>query len=252
MGIRYKGPPSADGAPPPDSAPEDMHDIVEILDQQHIKVPGLNAPANETVSAGESPESPRIGFAGVLLAVLSAAGLAASIALLYQGTGTIMATQGGFVATGGPYVIANQAPPWVWIVPASIFGIFIFGGIGLYASNRGWGINPAVFAWSALFIALGWNFLRLGFNPPPNLQGAWAWIMCGIIFWIMGFAPLLLFISAFGRAWAAVVARQNSDARRVWTPPSRRDTTGAYLAVQFVGALLGVWAGVMLFGVIAG
>ena len=76
--------------------------------------------------------------------------------------------------------------------------------------------------------------------------------MCGAIFWIMGFAPLLLFISAFGHAWAAVLARQNSDTRRVWTPPSRRDTTGTYLAIQVVGALLGVWAGVVLFGVIAG
>ncbi len=178
--------------------------------------------------------------------------MAASIALLYQGTGTIMATQGGFVARGGPYVIANEAPQWVWIVPVSIFGLFIFGGIGIYASSRGWGINPVIFGWSGLFIALGWNFLRLGFNPPPDLQGAWAWIMCGIVFWIMGFAPLLLFISAFGHAWAGVLARQNSDTRRVWTTPSRRDTTGTYLVLQFVGALLGVWAGVALFGVIAG
>ena len=147
MSIRYKGPQPAGGTPPPESpSPDDMRDIVEILDQQHIKVPGLNAPADETASVGALPESPRVGFAGVLLALLSAAGMAASIALLYQGTGTIMATQGGFVASGGPYVIANEAPPWVWIVPVSIFGLFIFGGIGIYASNRGWGINPAVFA----------------------------------------------------------------------------------------------------------
>ncbi len=198
------------------------------------------------------PATGRVRFAGVLLTLLSAAGVAACIALLYQGMGTIMATQGGFVASGGPYEITNPAPQWAWIMPASIFGLFLFGGLGVYASNRGWGISPVLFAWSGLFIALGWNFLRLGFNPPPDLQGAWAWIMCGIVFWIMGFAPLLLVASIFRNAWSSLVARQNADARRVWSPPSRHDTTGAYLALQVVGAIIGVWAGVALFGIVAG
>ncbi len=65
MSIRYKGPQPAGGTPPPEGAsPHDMQDIVEILDQQQIKVPGLNAPADETASVGELPESAPLGFAG--------------------------------------------------------------------------------------------------------------------------------------------------------------------------------------------
>ena len=59
--------------------------------------------------------------------------------VLYQGMAEIMTTQGGFVASGGPYEIAHPAPGWGWLVPVSILALFAFGGLSLWASMRGWG-----------------------------------------------------------------------------------------------------------------
>jgi len=212
---------------------------------------GSGPPDTDFASFEEAPR-PRVSILGMLLAFVGAAGIAASITLLYQGTGFIMETAGGFVATGGPYVIAHPAPDWVWLVPATIFGLIGFGILGIVASGRGWGLNPMVFAWMGLFISLGWNFLRLGFNPPEGLQGAWAWIMCGVIFWIMGLAPTLLAFSAARAGFQSLVDRQDADARRAWRVPKRSDTTGVYLVAQLVGVAGGIWLGVVLFGQITG
>lgn len=214
-------------------------------------------PATWTPYEGIHSDAPReerrsFSFLGLLLAVLTAAGIAASIALLYQGMADIMETSGGFVATGGPYVIAQPAPDWVALMPLSVMGIIFFGIANIWAASRGWGISLVIYAWMALFISLGWNFLRLGFNPPKGLQGAWAWILCGVIFWIMGFWPLLLLLAP-GRSWfEALVSRQSGDARKAWRVPKRSDTTGAYLAAQVVGAVAGVVGAVVLFGFITG
>jgi len=199
----------------------------------------------------EYHSSRRVNIVGLLLALVCAAGIAASITALYNGMAVIMVTEGGFVASGGPYAIAHPAPDWVGLVPLSIFGLFIFGGINIATSSRGWGINLVLFAWMGLFIALGWNFLRFGFNPPDNLQGAWAWIMCGIVFWIMGFAPAIL---AFSWARAGfnrfVDSQPNADTRGVWRMPTAAGTMRVYLVAQALGAMLGIWAGVALFAAV--
>ena len=201
-----------------------------------------------------SPEErtrPHISVLGMLLAFVAAAGLAACITLLYRGTAVIMETAGGFVATGGPYVIAHPAPDWVWLIPVSIFGLIAFAAIDWAAAKRGWGLNLWLFVWMALFISLGWNFLRLGFNPPEGLQGAWAWIMCGVIFWVMGLAPAFLVFKGAREGFQSLVDRQSSDARMVWRVPKKSDTTGVYLAAQALGAVAGIVVGVVLFGRIA-
>jgi hypothetical protein len=190
---------------------------------------------------------------GLLLALVGAAGMAMAITLLYNGMATVMQTQGGFVATGGPYVIAHPAPTWVGLVPLSIFAIFLFGAVGIYASNHGWGVNPVAFAWAGLFISLGWNFLRLGFFPPEGLQGAWAWIACGVVFWIMGFAPLLFMVRQARSAIRGLIERQNSgDARKAWRLPEQGDTTAAYIGAQLAGVAGGIAAGVAVFSWVAG
>jgi hypothetical protein len=140
----------------------------------------------------------------------------------------------------------------VWIIPLSILSMFVFGGVSLWASFRGWGANLLAVAWSALFISLGWNFLRLGiFDRPEGLQGAWGWILPGVVFWIMGFAPLL-------RPLGAIYAKR----RYGWEPtPGARigmfgisltPTQPAYVIAQAVGALAGVAGALALFHTIAG
>ena len=63
-----------------------------------------------------------------------------------------------------------------------------------------WAAAP-LFAWSGLFLALGWNFLDYGlFNPPGDETVIWGWLICGVIFVAMGLAPLLGGLAMFGAA----------------------------------------------------
>lgn len=248
MPITYKGPPPDIAERPPSG--------FDQVDPELLTALGLDAGGTggtRTSTPYASPGEPlRFSILGFLLALLSAAGVAAAIALLYNGMSVIMQTQGGFVATGGPYEIVHPAPDWVWLLPASIFAGVVFVALNLFAAQRGWGINLTLFMWMGTFIALGWNFLRLGFNPPPGMEGAWGWIVSGIVFWIMGFAPVLILIRPLRQGYRSLVDRQSSDARRMWRAPQRGDTTPVYVVGQALGALLGVAAGILLFAAICG
>ncbi len=46
-------------------------------------------------------------------------------------------------------------------------------------------------AWPGLFLSLGWNFLEFAFAPPGG-GFAWGWLICGVVFVLMGGLPLLL------------------------------------------------------------
>jgi hypothetical protein len=50
--------------------------------------------------------------------------------------------------------------------------------------------------WPALFLSLGYNFWDYGLNPPgvnaPDI--VWGWIICGMLFFLMGGLPLLAFL----------------------------------------------------------
>jgi hypothetical protein len=229
MPIYYKGPkppnPGSEG-PPPEAAP-----------------PHGPARSSETLEGG-----PTLKALGLLLAFASAAGVAACITLLYQGMAEIMVTEGGFVATGGPYEIAHPAPDWAWMMPLAILAGMLFGGIGVVASFRGWGMNIALFAWCGLFISLGWNFLRLGiWDKPEGLQDAWGWWLSGIIFWLMGFAPLVMVVRVVREVLQQVLDRQNAAAQRFWATPKVSATTPVYLAAQLLGAAAGIFGGIALF-----
>lgn len=101
---------------------------------------------------------------------------------------------GGVCADGGPYVTARSCPKGTgWMLFASIWGGII--ALGLYIVScaglpgpKWWGL-----AWSALFLSLGWNFWEFGLNPPgenaPDTE--WGWIVCGVLFVLMGGVPLL-------------------------------------------------------------
>jgi hypothetical protein len=90
---------------------------------------------------------------------------------------------GGFVASGGPYEIAHEAPGWVWIFPVSIIACVLiafasFGGI--FSGKRTKASLVAMFFWPAIFLSLGWNFFEYGFFNAEGLQ--WAWIVCAVLF----------------------------------------------------------------------
>jgi hypothetical protein len=116
-------------------------------------------------------------------------GVAFCIGLLYLAMRPIMRL-GGMVASGGPYAIAHPAPGWVWVIPLSvIFGMVCFF-LNLFTAPAD-GINLMPLAWPGLFLSLGWNFLEFAFAPPGG-GFAWGWLVCGVMFVLMGGLPLLL------------------------------------------------------------
>jgi hypothetical protein len=147
---------------------------------------------------------------------------------LYESMRAVMDV-GGACASGGAYEIRQACPKGVgWVIPVSIFGMFaagIFTFLGLF---DGGGPRPYVFAWSALFLALGWNFLDYGFNPPDHRDIVWGWVICGFVFVVMGGAPFLLLFSRGSPAGRSGVPTPSAPtttctrtSRRRSSPPSR-------------------------------
>ena len=117
-------------------------------------------------------------------------GVAFCISTLYHAMRPIMRL-GGMVASGGPYAIEHPAPSWVWVMPLSIIIGMICFFLNLFTSPGDDGINLMPLAWPGLFLSLGWNFLEFTFNPPGGGL-AWGWLICGVVFVLMGGLPLLM------------------------------------------------------------
>jgi hypothetical protein len=146
---------------------------------------------------------------GVPAALLGGAGFAAALGSLYIGMRHVMRTQGGFCASGGPYVIAHPCSSSdVKLVLFGVFGMLLAGLavlIGL-ALLRGPLLAAGLAMWAALFGVLGWNFLSLGFSPPHGQSGAGGWIACGVVFWLMaagGLVPLMMMSFGWARTRTA-------------------------------------------------
>ena len=120
---------------------------------------------------------------------------------------------GGTCASGGPYVVARPCPSGVgWMTPVSIFAGLAFLG-WLVAWNIGMpGPKWVLLAWPALFLSLGYNFWDYGLDAPGD-QGAEAgWIVCGVLFVLMGGLPLLALKSKSARKavfWADATTRDS-------------------------------------------
>lgn len=119
--------------------------------------------------------------------------LAAGMTMLFLGMRAVMDV-GGMCASGGPYVVAQPCPEGTAaLMPLGIVGGLI--GLAMYTVSAAKLPGPrlSVFAWSALFLSLGWNFWEYGLNPPEGSEGpVWGWIVCGVLFVMMGALPLLI------------------------------------------------------------
>ena len=131
---------------------------------------------------------------GVPITLLGSAGFVAALVSLYAGMRDVMRTNGGFCASGGPYVIAQHCSSSdVKLVLFGVFGMLLAALavlVGL-ALLRGPLLVAGLLMWTALFGALGWNFLSLGFSPPAHQSGTAAWIVCGVIFELMALGGLI-------------------------------------------------------------
>ena len=150
---------------------------------------------------------------------------------------------GGFVASGGPYAIAHPAPDWVWLVPVSIVTGLIFAFFYGAGAGKIGGISIIITGWSALFLSLGYNFMEYGLNPPKGMdKPAWGWVICWIVFWLMGGFPVLIWIGALfkrlfrGRTGGESAAGSGLTARGV-----------AVTITHLVAIGMGIYLGLMFF-----
>jgi membrane protein DedA with SNARE-associated domain len=125
---------------------------------------------------------------------LSVAGISAALTVLFLSMRAVMDI-GGYCASGGPYEIATTCPKGVaGLMIASIWGGLIFGGVYVWQSLRAGAPNLIALAWPALFLSLGYNFLSYAFYPPEGYGFVWSWLICGILFVVMGAGPLIAWL----------------------------------------------------------
>lgn len=161
-------------------------------------------------------------------------GVAFAISLLYQAMRPIMRL-GGMVARGGPYAIEHPAPSWVWIMPVAILSGMVCFFINLSSSDSE-GVNLMPLAWPGLFLSLGWNFLEFAFAPPGG-GFAWGWLVCGVLFVLMGGLPLLL---AFKPAREKIRFRlQNGEGLGPYAFQWLLVAGGVYLGIVFFRSVVG-------------
>ncbi len=143
---------------------------------------------------------------GALLGYL--AGIAVgtmSITLLSLGMRAVMEV-GGACADGGPFVTAQPCPSGTPLaMVGGMFGLFGAAGLIMWFGSRISTAATAVVAlgWPLLFVSLGWNFLDYGLHPTDGEDGPiWGWLIPGILFWVMGLAPVVVAIAAWREARA--------------------------------------------------
>jgi hypothetical protein len=129
-----------------------------------------------------------------------AAGFAAGLTCTYLAMRDLMVESGGACASGGPYQVAagHACGSEAGLLIAGIVALLIFGAVFAAATSAGGGpgsgMDASFLMWAALFGALGFNFLSLGFDPPESMSGAGGWIVAGVIFELMalgGVVPLV-------------------------------------------------------------
>lgn len=190
---------------------------------------------------------------------VGAALFAAALTCVYLGMRDLMINSGGACASGGPYTI-NQGQECsngqVALLFGGVFAMLIGGGILMAASS--WYSDHmhgvGLLLWAALFGVLGWNFVELGLNPPPNMSGAIGWIISGVVFWLMALPALVLWVGTFikmvkteadpddpeNQMFAAPIVRANVDFVRSMpgdpaygqTSPHRQDAQSPAAAVD--------------------
>ena len=90
------------------------------------------------------------------------------------------------------------------------------------------GRSLLLLSWSALFLSLGWNFLDYGFGITTNNGINGGFLVCGVLFIIMGAVPL---IWTLPRLWRLITGHPDpDDAPSTSTPPAFMGMTSVQFA----------------------
>jgi hypothetical protein len=127
-----------------------------------------------------------------LVAFAGASAFTTCLLALVNGMRDVMQTDGGFCASGGPYVIARQCSNAdIRLIMIGIFGALLAAGFyaGGTAGIGSRGASAGLLLWAALFGTLGWTFVSTGRH-----SGASSLLLVGVLFLAMaagGLLPLL-------------------------------------------------------------
>ncbi|HEX7289917.1 MAG TPA: hypothetical protein VF250_02210, partial [Conexibacter sp.] len=80
--------------------------------------------------------------------------------------------------------------------------LMVYAGSTAAGGGSGSGMDAGFLMWAALFGALGWNFLSLGFDPPASMSGAGGWIVAGVLFELMALGGVVPLVWS-AREWVA-------------------------------------------------
>lgn len=191
--------------------------------------------------------------------------LSLALTLLFQAVNELAAL-GGFCARGGPYVIAVECTDAiVAFAPTSILGglVTVFAGAML---AQGFGTAVLAFAWPALFVSLAVTFLRTFF-----LSGDLTGLIVGVLFVLMGLAPLVLVLRVAPQRM--LVGRVDAQGRPFWEahperaqlfslrrptestePGENHASAGDWmlaLGIALAASAGGIWLGVVWFTAVA-
>ncbi len=137
---------------------------------------------------------------------VSLAAVAVALTWLFLGMRSVMEI-GGACAEGGPFVPVRPCPKGIPLVMiGGVWGGIIACFVYAWQAFKHHVPNFIGFAWPALFLSLGYNFLEYGFDPPVENYGlVWGWIICGVVFVLMGGLPLLVLMGPIMRGfrWTA-------------------------------------------------
>lgn len=172
--------------------------------------------------------------AGAVWIFLSLAGVTAAITVVFLSMRAVMEI-GGVCAEGGPYLPRQPCPDGV---PALLVG-GIWAGMAL-AFVYAWQVfkrevpNFVWALWPALFLSLGWNFLEFGLDPPGDAGLAWGWLICAVVFFVMGAGPLLVALPTVWRSMTGTVAPP--PPRVALRPPGAAAVTSRFRRARAPGA----------------
>ena len=141
---------------------------------------------------------------------------------------------GGFIAKGGPYVIAHEAPGYVWIIPISILGLVLLAITLISTLDRRGGFDLLTpLLWPVMFLSLGWNFFEYALFKFDYLL--WGWLICGVLFFAIGGLPLVLIMKKYPPA--TILSNYGNNLRTVM--------------LQAAGIVLGIICGFFFFQAIS-
>jgi hypothetical protein len=152
---------------------------------------------------------------GAVLIAVTTGGVVTALTALFMSMRSVMDI-GGTCGSGGPYEIAHSCPGGVaGLLPGAIWGGLIFTGIYVLVAAKFKVPSWVSLIWPGLFLSLGYNFFDYGVRGGVN----GGWIVCGIVFALMGVMPLLW---ALPHLWRVYVLGREDDPK-----PWHVSTTGA-------------------------